>query len=170
MLRSLMFALEDSSGIAPDVLANIEEHVVAFQRHCDASIDLTASGDLELFSDSQHIAVERVVREALSNIAKHADASCVTIELRGDAKTLVARISDDGRGFSPANARAAADGVGLTAMRQRLEMIGGTLNIDSRPGGPTTLTAAIRKWRPADAIAESPPVLAAAAGSAARRC
>jgi signal transduction histidine kinase len=59
-------------------------------------------------------------------------------------------VQDNGRGFDP-QARARGRGgrhVGLKTMRERLDLIGGTLSIDSQPGGPTTITAVIDKWRP----------------------
>ena len=63
------------------------------------------------------------------------------------------RVKDDGCGFDPQERVHGRGGrhVGLKTMRERLDLIGGTLSIDSQPGGPTTITAVIDKWRPGGA-------------------
>jgi signal transduction histidine kinase len=148
MLRSMMFALEHNSSEPTDQSAIVEGQVAAFRDRCpDVIVDLVASGNVELQTDSQRIALDRVLRESLTNIAKHAGASNVTVRLQGLRDVLVVQITDDGRGFEAVDDRFGAR-VGLRAMRDRLEMIGGRLTIDSRPGGPTTISATIEKWRP----------------------
>jgi signal transduction histidine kinase len=148
MLRSMMFALEQTSAEPTDQSTIVERQVAAFRDRCPAAtVEVVASGNVELQTDSQRIALDRVLRESLSNIAKHADADNVTVRLQGLCDVLVVQISDDGRGFEAVDERFGAR-VGLRAMRDRLEMIGGTLTIDSRPGGPTTISATIEKWQP----------------------
>ena len=70
-------------------------------------------------------------------------------------------IEDDGRGFDPA--RSSESSMGLTSMRGRVKLLGGELEIMSGDGGPTLVTATLRRWRrPASAAAAytSPPVAA----------
>jgi two-component system, NarL family, sensor histidine kinase YdfH len=89
--------------------------------------------------------VQRMIREALINVARHAQARQVTVQLRAadqanDARTIELSIRDDGCGFDPA----ALDQVGhygLIGLRERARLLGGTLTIDSRPGQGTTLLA-----------------------------
>ncbi|MDX6636858.1 MAG: hypothetical protein QOJ01_369, partial [Solirubrobacterales bacterium] len=85
-------------------------------------------------------ALYRMVQEALTNIATHARARSVSILLRRAKGAITAVIEDDGRGF---DAGAAGDGTGLDGMRERLALIGGTLKIESRLGGGTTLVAVV---------------------------
>jgi len=107
------------------------------------------TGDLELHTDSQRIAFVRVLQESLSNIAKHADAANVTIQLRDMQHSLLLQVRDDGRGFQSDDCcRSGTTHIGLDAMRERLQVIGSTLTVDSRAGGPTTITAVIEKWQP----------------------
>jgi signal transduction histidine kinase len=82
-----------------------------------------------------------VLREALSNIARHAQARSAQIELRLDADELVGVVSDDGIGFDGASARA---GQGLTNMRNRAEALGGSCLIASRAAGGTELSWRVR--------------------------
>jgi len=149
MLRSMMFSLEENAAAQTDLMAIVAEHANAFKRHAAAAVEVIADGDLELYTDSQRIAVERVLQESLSNIAKHADAANVTIQLRGTRHSLLLQVRDDGRGFQPGDcSRSGSTHIGLDAMRERLQLIGSTLTVDSRPGGPTTITAVIEKWQP----------------------
>jgi len=79
------------------------------------------------------------VQEALTNVVKHAAATNVSIVLTRHADEVIALIEDDGRGFDAADTRDGA--VGLIGMRERLALFGGTLSIESSPGGGTTLVA-----------------------------
>lgn len=77
-----------------------------------------------------------VVSEALTNVAKHAQASTVDITVRGDDDVLRLTIVDDGRGGAVPDSA----GTGLRGLRQRVAAIDGTLHIDSPPDGGTTIT------------------------------
>jgi signal transduction histidine kinase len=148
-LRSMMFSLEKNAASRTDLLEIVAHQTAAFRRHSDVEVEVISEGDLELYTDSQWIAVERILLESLSNIAKHADATSVTIRLRGTSESFLVQVQDDGRGFVPhTSRRAGSNHVGLGAMRKRLGLLGGTFDVDSRPGGPTTVTATIEKWRP----------------------
>ncbi len=80
------------------------------------------------------------VLEALQNVAKYAEASRVDVRLRADNGELVFEVSDDGRGFDPQRTPA---GSGLTNMRDRLEALGGSVDVTSRPGEGTTVRGRI---------------------------
>ncbi len=81
--------------------------------------------------------VYRVAQEALENVARHADARHIMVALTRENAHLLLTIDDDGRGFD--QALDSGDGLGLQGMRERAEMLGGTVEITSQPGGPTTL-------------------------------
>jgi signal transduction histidine kinase len=88
----------------------------------------------------------RVVQEALANVAKHAGASRVgvTLSYMGDVVTVDVR--DDGAGFlatGEVNGSDGDSGFGLTAMRQRVERLAGTLEIESEPGRGTAVSATL---------------------------
>ncbi|MGA7339009.1 MAG: ATP-binding protein [Terracidiphilus sp.] len=93
-------------------------------------------------------AMYRVIQEALTNIAKHAQAKNVEIRLRRVAKNLNCLIHDDGKGFDvPAVLSSSMHkGLGLIGMRERLNAVGGTLVIDSVVGRGTNLLVNI-PWR-----------------------
>jgi two-component system NarL family sensor kinase len=86
----------------------------------------------------------RVAQEALTNVARHAAATCVQIILRRKSHWIVLEIHDDGQGSDAAAVQAdRAQGLGLRGMRERLALVGGDLRIDSRPGHGTQLLARV---------------------------
>jgi signal transduction histidine kinase len=80
----------------------------------------------------------RLVQEALNNAAHHADTNRARVEVHEAGGTLRVLVSDEGRGFDP---RARTDGFGLIAMRERVELAGGTLELRSAPGEGTAILA-----------------------------
>jgi signal transduction histidine kinase len=87
----------------------------------------------------------RIVQESLTNAVKHAGAGNVWIRARRDNAVLCCSIRDDGAGFDILQGQNATQrkGLGLIAMRERVSAIGGTLQIDSRPGHGTELSIRI---------------------------
>ena len=77
--------------------------------------------------------VYRIIQEALTNIAKHAQATEVTIFLEGREKTLRGGVEDNGSGFEPENIDQAKH-MGIYGMRERIQLLGGSFHIDSDKG------------------------------------
>jgi signal transduction histidine kinase len=82
----------------------------------------------------------RVLQEALTNARRHSGAKKVEVWLRLEGEAVLARVLDDGRGFDHSSTRA---GVGLSAMRERVEALGGEIEIKSPPGGGTEVALRI---------------------------
>jgi two-component system, NarL family, sensor histidine kinase DevS len=122
----LVAALED--------LAERVRHSAGIELVTDLRID---AGRLDAELET---VVYRLVQEALTNIVKHARASRIDLQVQGGEDRLGALISDDGDGFDPV---ARHSGFGLTGMRERVELAGGELQIDSRPGGGTRVMASM---------------------------
>ena len=79
------------------------------------------------------VEVLRIIQETLTNARRHSEASNIYVNLRAVEDDLVAKITDDGRGFAPG----AAPGVGSRSMRERAMSIGGKLEIESAAGQGT---------------------------------
>jgi signal transduction histidine kinase len=84
-----------------------------------------------------------VLREALSNALQHADPRTVIVDVRIGGPRLDAMVSDDGSGFDAEKAPLATTGTGLHSMGERANRIGGTLDVESRPGQGTTVRCRI---------------------------
>jgi signal transduction histidine kinase len=86
-------------------------------------------------------ALYRIALEALGNAARHAEASQVTVRLAGDDSHVVLEVVDDGLGFAPDTVHPGR--LGLRSMRERAELLGGTVDVHSAPGAGTIVRAAL---------------------------
>jgi len=101
-------------------------------------IDATVSGRLPTATETT---IYRIVQEALTNAVKHANASNVWIRAWREDFTQCCTIRDDGAGFKVRRGQGTPrNGLGLVAMRERVSAIGGTLQIESRPGHGTEIS------------------------------
>src|SRR5437763_2389436 len=91
-------------------------------------------------SPMQELAVYRVMQEALQNVHKHAQANAVGMAWQHSNDNWVLHVTDDGVGFDLVKAARHKKAVGLLSMRERAELIGGTLQIQSTPGKGTAVT------------------------------
>ena len=107
-------------------------------------LDITYEGeDTSFLDDAQEICLYRLVQEGLANVAVHAGATSAEVRLTHQETTVTLSVSDDGKGIAPeALDERSQSGLGLAGMRERLEMLGGRLDIDTGPAG-TTLSATL---------------------------
>jgi len=92
------------------------------------------------------IALYRIAQEALANVARHAEASSVTLRLLGQGSSLQLIVTDNGKGFDlneVTRLRGAGHGLGLISMRERSELLGGTFTVESASNEGTTITVTI---------------------------
>jgi signal transduction histidine kinase len=151
--RALRSVVTNSSENDKSSLVDlVHDEIAHFGRWNGARVEVEVAGEVEPATDSQRIALQRVLREALANVARHADATEVRVELLEDDEVIYLRVRDNGKGCDPAALPHHPDGrarLGLAGMYERLELLDGTLTFSTRPGGPTTVTAALKRWRPA---------------------
>jgi signal transduction histidine kinase len=146
-LRTLISHLERANPEIDTLEEILDTEIDAFTKRCRALLDLDAPANLPLDSHSQAVAIRSILREALTNIAKHAGAQRVRIRIEAGPAGILLEIEDDGRGFDPRTTR--TDALGLTGMSQRVDLLGGDFDVLSRIGGPTVVTARFRRWRDA---------------------
>ncbi len=94
-------------------------------------------------------ALYRIVQEALTNATKHGGAGRAVVEIHEADDTVHLEVRDDGAGFDPT---AETDGFGLLGMRERVELLDGSLHVDSAPGAGTTVRATFPAHRRAEAL------------------
>jgi signal transduction histidine kinase len=130
-----------SSESVPDALTKLVDE---FSARAGIKPELRLEGDFAGLSDSQQITLLGLIRESLSNVREHSQAKHVQVAVSGGREGVRATITDDGVGFEPESTLvvAARGGhLGLVGMHERVQMLGGTTQIDSRPGGPTVISA-----------------------------
>ena len=101
-----------------------------------AEVDLSPSAEEALF---------RLTQEALANVARHSKASMVRVQLTAQQEQVELSITDNGQGFDVEQVR--DGGIGLHSMRERMEMLGGTLSIVSQRGHGTCICATYTKGK-----------------------
>jgi signal transduction histidine kinase len=120
--------------------AALEELVKSWSERFGIAAEFAANGEHDVPSDVKE-QLYRVTQEALHNVAKHAAAHQVSVMVEGRAAELVVVIEDDGVGFSADHARGRSlnDGFGLTSMRERAVLAGGSLTVESKVGQGTSI-------------------------------
>ncbi|HKC78042.1 MAG TPA: GAF domain-containing sensor histidine kinase, partial [Gaiellaceae bacterium] len=130
-------AVLDDFGLVPA----LERLIDGFAEQSDIRVDFhSALGETRLPSDVE-TALYRVVQESLTNIVKHANAQSISVSLARRQSGVAAVIEDDGSGFDQRTVR--AEGIGLIGIRERLALLDGRLEIESRPGAGTTVVAEV---------------------------
>jgi two-component system, NarL family, sensor histidine kinase LiaS len=126
-------ALQDNRGLAAGLQGYVSswssQHAIAVDAHL---ADCTLPAPVEE-------ALLRIAQEALSNIARHSQATSVQMTLACGPEQVRLSVMDNGRGFDVQQLNGA--GVGLHSMRERMEALGGTIEVESTPGEGTRLTA-----------------------------
>ncbi len=136
---SMPSALE--TGTLPDALAAVAAESSEIN---GIPVDVTVTGDVIALHPEIEVALLRTAQEALANVGRHSGASRagLTLSFMGDVVTLDVR--DDGVGFSVAESSTGdGSGFGLTAMRQRVARVAGSLAIESELGGGTAVSARV---------------------------
>ncbi len=134
----------------PDVLAALAETFEA-RTGVACAFRLERDTDATEVDDDVAACLLRVAQEALSNITRHAHATEVGVVLALSPQATVLRIHDDGRGFDPA---ATHPGVGLGSMRDRVRLVGGSLDVTSDIGEGTAVVARVGR-RPTESSAST---------------
>jgi signal transduction histidine kinase len=150
-LRGLAHSLETKSIVSRPLSEIIHREVDGFAARTGIECRTEVGGDPDSLSSAQRIAVFRAVQESLANVREHSGATAVEVRIRARRSTIDVSISDNGQGFevSRAVAKAAQRGrLGLVGMGERVRLLGGTFQIDSKPGGPTTLRFSLPRWEP----------------------
>jgi signal transduction histidine kinase len=132
--RELRPVILDDLGLAAAVQWQARE----FEAHSGIPVDLVECvNDVDVPS-SCATGVFRIYQEILTNVARHAGASHVSVRLARQAGALLLEVRDDGRGMSESQ-RNGAESLGLLVMRERATLLDGTLEFDGAPGAGTTI-------------------------------
>ncbi len=132
-------ALLDDLGLP----AAIDWYGRGFSKRHAVRVDLVHNGMEERLVPEIEVTAYRIVQEALTNVARHAQALTCRISLLRLPTTLLVTIEDDGVGFVPEEERPEHRGLGLVGIRERVSHLGGTLRVESTPGKGTGITVVL---------------------------
>jgi len=128
----------------------ITRTVDSFRSRFPAEVELDLDQDLVVDAERRN-ALLRILNEALINATRHGSARQILVRLTGDQGGSALSVSDDGSGFDPRRVR----GLGLLGMEERVRHLGGTFQIDSRPGRGTLLRVTLPLAAIPDAVRTS---------------
>jgi signal transduction histidine kinase len=149
-LRELVQSLESGTLVHVPFFELIEREI-SLLSGTSFEVTLETSGEPDALTQSQRIALLRVIQEAVANASEHSGATRAHVAVAVTSSYLHVEVTDDGRGFDVAQTLldAAKTGrLGLVGMAERIRLLGGRLDVHSRRGGPTKITASIPRWYP----------------------
>jgi signal transduction histidine kinase len=132
-LRALVAELRPQTIARDGLVASLRRHLEARERREKLRVELAVSGE-ERGSAAAWEAVFRAIQEGLNNVVKHAGTDSARVRVAFGADEITATVRDEGRGFDGA---LRGRGFGLAGMRERVEALGGTVEVDSRAGAGT---------------------------------
>jgi signal transduction histidine kinase len=139
-LRALITELRPATLDQIGLVAALEDLVERVSSSAGIELTTDLAIDRRRLDPELETAVYRFVQEAFNNIVKHAGAESATLQITERDGCLTVVVSDDGQGFDPAAKRR---GFGLLGMRERTELVGGNLQIESKPASGTRVTASV---------------------------
>lgn len=133
MMQRLRPGVLDDLGL----VEALKEELSTWQdRHPKIEANFDAAGSLDCLDERININIYRIVQECLTNIARHAGATRVSISLYGNIDSLLLSVSDNGQGLDQS---VPSDGLGLVGMRERAEGLGGEFMLESAKGAGVTV-------------------------------
>jgi len=140
-LKHIIDELRPAALQGKGLVKALTEYAERWQEHTGINIETDITGERSLPLDVEQ-ALYRVLQEALSNIARHAQADAVKLSLSLSPEQVTLIVADNGRGFDTDTV--SSNAYGLTSMQGRLNEVGGTLKVASVPSAGTTVTAEVK--------------------------
>lgn len=151
-VRQLLFDLKTTAQLANGVFSALAEWMAEFERrtHLAVHTEYRCDPSYLVLSPLVEVQLFRIIQEAFTNVRKHARASQVWVSFEcPDGRQLQVEVRDDGRGFDPSHPGSGQERrFGLGIMEERARGVGGSLTIQSTPGGGTTVRVAVPLARP----------------------
>ena len=129
----------DDLGLVPAMA----KHVDGFALQRDLTAIFAPEDDNPELDPAVALALYRILQESLTNVARHAEAKAVRVELAAVGQDIALTVSDDGRGFDAVALPAGEGSLGIYGMMERAELLGGSFQIESSPGQGTTVRVAL---------------------------
>ena len=126
----------DEFGLVPALTRHVRDRAEGTGMQADVAVE----GRRRRLEPAVEVALYRIAQESLANAQKHSGAACVRVRLRFAESSVRLDVVDDGRGFVP---HLCGSGLGIAGMRERASLVGGDVEVTSRPMGGTRVTAVV---------------------------
>jgi signal transduction histidine kinase len=140
IIRRLSMLLRPSMLDDLGLSAALGWYTKQFSASTGIKVNLNDDGSADTLPEAHKVGLYRIVQEALTNCARHADAHSILINLRSEEGRYLVRIEDDGKGFTPSRE---ARGIGLIGIEERVTGMAGRFKLNSTPGAGTKLFVSI---------------------------
>jgi two-component system, NarL family, sensor histidine kinase DegS len=143
-IRRFIFDLRPTMLAQRGLIGTVEHYINTYRTFLPDEIELQLPPAPPGLNPDQELAAFRVIQESLQNVHRHADATRCVISIESNEHGLTVEVRDNGRGFDPSGVRIGSrGGSGIIGMRERAEVIGARLSVDSRSGEGCTVTLRI---------------------------
>jgi two-component system, NarL family, sensor histidine kinase DegS len=134
-IRRFIFDLRPTMLAQRGLIGTIEHYINTYRSFLPDEINLKLPSSAPPLTPEQELTAFRVLQESLQNVHRHSDSTRCSITIKVDTDALVVEVVDNGRGFDPGSVRVQArGGSGILGMRERAEVIGARLDLESDPG------------------------------------
>ena len=143
-VRESILGLHEASRVDRALIESLRIYVEKYSKQSGIPTTLDTDTDNEVVLPTRfQVQMLRVVQEALTNVRKHSGATSAVVSCYDDGANCTVTIADDGHGFDLSGLPSGREGFGLHSMRERMELLGGTLTLDSEPGKGTRVVATV---------------------------
>jgi two-component system, NarL family, sensor kinase len=142
-LRDLSRSLHGDKIAELGLQQSVENELKILQNTGQFTTHFKVTGSPAKLEPQKEMVLFRILQEGLNNAVKHSKAKNITVQMDYQPQLFCLTITDDGIGFDKASLSAAATGIGLTSMKNRAALIGGTFTIDSIINNNTTICVSI---------------------------
>jgi signal transduction histidine kinase len=143
-VRESILGLRGSNRTERGLLDNLRAYLAKYSQQCDIATSLDSDlADTLALSPRCEVQVIRVIQEALTNVRKHSGATSAVVHITESSSTTTFVVEDNGHGFDPSDSLVDRDRFGLYTMRERMDLLNGSLNVDSAPGRGTRVIAVV---------------------------
>lgn len=137
-IRRIMFDLKPSAVHEVGLVSTLKEYFDAYENKYDFEIEFVSFGQEKKYDLALEIALFRVVQEAITNVRKHSGVNKAMVKLEAAPSGLTIVIKDQGKGFNVTGSEEfGQESYGIIGMKERAELLGGSIQIISHPGGGT---------------------------------
>lgn len=139
-MRQVLYRLRPPSLQTSTLSQAVQSYCASYSRQTGFKVIFRGQDSLPHLTDLQATALYRFVQEGLNNAAKHAQPTCIWVNLDYSDGAVDLALEDDGKGFDP---QTVGDQMGLRGIRDRFLMLGGSFDIESAPGAGTRLSGSL---------------------------